>query len=173
MMANNRIPSGPNTPGSQQTPTQQGIKIFIQRDYSEGTAVKFQTRFPPELEDRIDRQTFEYTMERLNEHFEMAETADCSTYCEGLMDTVILWKVLFPILFIYISDINLPFLFLSQHLRKVSKFIATQNERVYNPRGIHITDPILRGLRVIEITVIDVPNCQSPTGNSNNQMRHT
>ncbi|KAH9644655.1 hypothetical protein HF086_011824 [Spodoptera exigua] len=111
MMANNRIPSGPNTPGSQQTPTQQGIKIFIQRDYSEGTAVKFQTRFPPELEDR--------------------------------------------------------------HLRKVSKFIATQNERVYNPRGIHITDPILRGLRVIEITVIDVPNCQSPTGNSNNQMRHT
>lgn len=52
-MANNRIPSGPNTPGSQQTPTQQGIKIFIQRDYSEGTAVKFQTRFPPELEDRV------------------------------------------------------------------------------------------------------------------------
>ncbi|KAF9408848.1 hypothetical protein HW555_011596 [Spodoptera exigua] len=99
----------------------------MERDYSEGTAVKFQTRFPPELEDRIDRQTFEYTMERLNEHFEMAETADCTT----------------------------------------------QNERVYNPRGIHITDPILRGLRVIEITVIDVPNCQSPTGNSNNQMRHT
>lgn len=53
MMANNRIPSGPNTPGSQQTPTHQGIKIFIQRDYSEGTAVKFQTRFPPELEDRV------------------------------------------------------------------------------------------------------------------------
>lgn len=52
-MANNRIPSGPNTPGSQQTPTQQGIKIFIQRDYSEGTAVKFQTRFPPELENRV------------------------------------------------------------------------------------------------------------------------
>lgn len=56
-MANNRIPSGPNTPGSQQTPTQQGIKIFIQRDYSEGTAVKFQTRFPPELEDRVSRMT--------------------------------------------------------------------------------------------------------------------
>lgn len=51
-MANNRIPSGPNTPGSQQTPSQ-GIKVFIQRDYSEGTAVKFQTRFPAELEDRV------------------------------------------------------------------------------------------------------------------------
>lgn len=52
-MANNRIPSGPNTPGSQQASGQQGIKIFIQRDYSEGTAVKFQTRFPPELENRV------------------------------------------------------------------------------------------------------------------------
>ena len=28
-------------------------KVFIQRDYSEGTMVKFQTRFPPDLEDRV------------------------------------------------------------------------------------------------------------------------
>lgn len=28
-------------------------KIFIQRDYSEGTVVKFQTQFPPELESRV------------------------------------------------------------------------------------------------------------------------
>lgn len=60
-MANNRIPSGPNTPGSQQTPTQQGIKIFIQRDYSEGTAVKFQTRFPPELENRVSEMFISVT----------------------------------------------------------------------------------------------------------------
>lgn len=63
-MANNRIPSGPNTPGSQQTPTQQGTKIFIQRDYSEGTAVKFQTRFPPELEDRVSESHIIYLMSR-------------------------------------------------------------------------------------------------------------
>lgn len=28
-------------------------KVFIQRDYSEGTMVKFQTRFPAELGDRV------------------------------------------------------------------------------------------------------------------------
>lgn len=49
----NRIPSGPNTPGSQQSPTQQAVKIFIQRDYSDGTAVKFQTRFPQELSKSV------------------------------------------------------------------------------------------------------------------------
>jgi hypothetical protein len=32
---------------------EQSIKLFIQRDYSEGTAVKFQERFPPELEGRV------------------------------------------------------------------------------------------------------------------------
>lgn len=63
-MANNRIPSGPNTPGSQQTPTQQGIKVFIQRDYSEGTAVKFQTRFPPELEERVSESHIVYQTSR-------------------------------------------------------------------------------------------------------------
>lgn len=31
----------------------QCMKVFIQRDYSEGTMVKFQTRRPPELEDKV------------------------------------------------------------------------------------------------------------------------
>lgn len=31
----------------------QCLKVFIQRDYSDGTVVKFQTRFPPELEGRV------------------------------------------------------------------------------------------------------------------------
>jgi hypothetical protein len=30
------------------------IKLFIQRDYSEGTAVKFLERFPGELEGRVN-----------------------------------------------------------------------------------------------------------------------
>lgn len=28
-------------------------KVFVQRDYSDGTSVKFQTRFPAELEGRV------------------------------------------------------------------------------------------------------------------------
>lgn len=29
------------------------LKVFVQRDYSDGTSVKFQTRFPAELEGRV------------------------------------------------------------------------------------------------------------------------
>ena len=36
------------------------IKLFIQRDYSEGTAVKFQERFPSELEGRVKNQNFSF-----------------------------------------------------------------------------------------------------------------
>lgn len=42
-----------------------------------------------------------------------------------------------------------------QCLRKISKFIASQNERVYIPRGLLLTDPTQRGLRVIEISFLD------------------
>ena len=32
-------------------------KIFIQRDYSRGTAVRFATEFPRELTGKVDRQS--------------------------------------------------------------------------------------------------------------------
>lgn len=80
-------------------------KVFIQRDYSEGTSVKFHTRLPSELEGlvsaclltvfllnmlyskpfvtQIERPVFESTINRLNEFFAEAEKGTCSTYCEG------------------------------------------------------------------------------------------
>ena len=34
-------------------PPQHCAKVFIQRDYSEGTAVRFQNKFPSELEGKV------------------------------------------------------------------------------------------------------------------------
>lgn len=33
--------------------TQLCMKVFVQRDYSDGTTVKFQNFFPPELEGKV------------------------------------------------------------------------------------------------------------------------
>lgn len=41
--------SQPGTPALQPN----YMKVFVQRDYSDGTSVKFQTRFPAELEGRV------------------------------------------------------------------------------------------------------------------------
>lgn len=43
---------GAGTPGTT-TALQGGNKVFIQRDYSEGTSVKFHTRLPSELEGLV------------------------------------------------------------------------------------------------------------------------
>ena len=42
-------------------------------------------------------------------------------------------------------------------LRKVSRFVHEQNEKVWTKRGLLITDPVERGLRVIEITILTEP----------------
>ena len=66
-------------------------KVFIARDYSDGSGVRFQPRFPVELEGKIDRQLFDYTLKTLNSLYAEAEKANISTYCEGCM--VKEWKL--------------------------------------------------------------------------------
>ncbi|KAF4533164.1 hypothetical protein B566_EDAN001706 [Ephemera danica] len=131
-----------------QRPTaQQGcMKIFVQRDYSEGTLVKFQTRFPTELEDKIERAAFEYTISQMNAMYAEAEKAGCSTYCEGCMACLTAYLI-------YICTET----HYEKCLKKVAKFVVEQNERVYVPRGLLVTDPSERGLRVIEISILNEP----------------
>lgn len=36
-----------------------------------------------------------------------------------------------------------------QVLKKIAKYIQEQNDKIYAPRGLLLTDPIERGLRVV------------------------
>lgn len=56
--------------------------------------------------------------------------------------------------------VNLPMSFsgcffifsMCQVLKKIAKYIQEQNEKIYAPRGLLITDPIERGMRVVSLT---------------------
>lgn len=113
---------------------------------------------------QIERQAFENTINRLNAYFAEAEKASCSTYCEGCLACMTAYliyickethyeKVSFP--FLNVLFVMGPIFF--QCLKKVAKFVADQNEKVYQPRGLVLTDPTMRGLRVIEISCLDRP----------------
>ena len=42
-------------------------------------------RFPAELQDKIEREQFEYTVQMMNSMYAEAGKANCSTFCEGCM----------------------------------------------------------------------------------------
>lgn len=125
-------------------------KIFVQRDYSEGTSVKFQTKFPQELEGLISRQCFEHTINTLNTIYVEAEKVSSQTYCEGCMACLTAYLVYMCIETHY-----------EKCLKRIGAFIEDQNETIWLPKGLYITDPIERGLRVIEISVINEPNTKT------------
>uniref|UniRef100_A0A3P9MU76 Golgin subfamily A member 7 n=1 Tax=Poecilia reticulata TaxID=8081 RepID=A0A3P9MU76_POERE len=119
-------------------------KVFVQRDYSSGTICKFQTKFPSELESRMDKQQFEETMQTLNNLYAEAEKIGGKSYLEGFLACLTAYTI---------------FLCMETHyekvLKKIARYIKDQNEKIYAPRGLLLTDPIERGLRVVEITIFE------------------
>ncbi|ETE68007.1 Golgin subfamily A member 7B, partial [Ophiophagus hannah] len=117
-------------------------KVFIQRDYSDGTICQFQTKFPPELDSRIERQLFEETVKTLNNFYAEAEKIGGSSYLEGCLACATAYFI---------------FLCMETHyekvLKKISKYIQEQNEKIYAPRGLLLTDPVERGMRVVSFLV--------------------
>ncbi|XP_061543856.1 golgin subfamily A member 7-like isoform X1 [Phycodurus eques] len=120
------------------------IKVFIQRDYSSGTLCKFQNKFPTELENRMERQHFEETIQTLNNLYAEAEKLGGKSYVEGCLACLTAYTIFLCMETQY-----------EKVLRKVARYIKDQNEKVYIPRGLLLTDPIERGLRVVEITVCE------------------
>uniref|UniRef100_A0A9L0JBB3 Golgin subfamily A member 7 n=1 Tax=Equus asinus TaxID=9793 RepID=A0A9L0JBB3_EQUAS len=134
-------------------------KVFIQRDYSSGTRCQFQTKFPAELENRIDRQQFEETVRTLNNLYAEAEKLGGQSYLEGCLACLTAYTI-FLCMETHYEKVRLPLFSKSLEigkkvLKKVSKYIQEQNEKIYAPQGLLLTDPIERGLRVIEITIYE------------------
>uniref|UniRef100_A0A6I8P891 Golgin A7 family member B n=1 Tax=Ornithorhynchus anatinus TaxID=9258 RepID=A0A6I8P891_ORNAN len=129
-------------------------KVFVQRDYSDGTICQFQTKFPPELDSRIERQLFEETVKTLNNFYAEAEKIGGSSYLEGCLACATAYFI---------------FLCMETHyekvLKKISRYIQDQNEKIFAPRGLLLTDPVERGMRVMEISIYE-DRCSSGSSSS-------
>ncbi|CAG2169731.1 unnamed protein product [Oppiella nova] len=131
-------------------------KVFIQRDYSDGTDVKFQMKFPQELEEYIDRQSFEQLIDTLNTIYSDAETMNGRTCCESC----------FACFSAYLTYICFD-TYYDKCLKRISAFIDEQNDTIWKPRNLYVTDPIERGLRVIEIVIFEPTADHQNADNSN------
>jgi len=124
-------------------------KVFVQRDFTDGVAVKFQTRFPPELEGRIDRNTFEQTINTINGMFAEAESLSSRTYCESCFACLTAYIILMCMDTYY-----------QKTLKRVRRYIEEQNQRVYMSKGVMVIDPAERGLRILEIDISSMDTIQ-------------
>lgn len=69
-------------------------KVFIQRDYSEGVGVKFDTRMPNELQGKMDSGEFEQVITRINEIYADAERLSARTYLENCLSCLTAYLLL-------------------------------------------------------------------------------
>uniref|UniRef100_A0A8C7R7N8 Golgin subfamily A member 7/ERF4 domain-containing protein n=1 Tax=Oncorhynchus mykiss TaxID=8022 RepID=A0A8C7R7N8_ONCMY len=113
-------------------------KVFIQRDYSQGTTCRFQTKFPSELDSRIERTLLEDTVKTLNSYYAEAEKMGGQSYMEGCLACATAYLIFLCMETRY-----------EKMLKKISGYIQEQNEKIYAPRGLLLTDPIERGMRVV------------------------
>ncbi|XP_055358349.1 golgin subfamily A member 7B isoform X2 [Betta splendens] len=124
-------------------------KAFIQRDYSEGTVCRFQAKFPSELDNRIERTLLEETVKTLNGYYAEAEKVGGRSYLEGCLACATAYTVFFCMETRY-----------EKVLRKISGFIQEQNEKIFAPRGLLLTDPIERGMRVVSFAPLPLSTGQ-------------
>uniref|UniRef100_A0A452RJ02 Golgin A7 family member B n=1 Tax=Ursus americanus TaxID=9643 RepID=A0A452RJ02_URSAM len=127
-------------------------KVFIRETNSDGTICQFQTQFPQSW--TIERQLFEETVKTLNGFYAEAEKIGGSSYLEGCLACATAYFI---------------FLCMETHyekvLKKISRYIQEQNEKIFAPRGLLLTDPVERGMRVIEISIYE-DRCSSGSSSS-------
>ncbi|VDQ07565.1 unnamed protein product [Trichobilharzia regenti] len=118
-------------------------RIFIQRDYSSGTAVRFQTLpMPLQLRGRIPANRYADAITRLNKLFDEAETITSTVCLENLFGCLTAYLI---------------FLCMKTHydkvLQKVTLAVADLNEKLFLPNGLLMIDPSERGLRVVSFII--------------------
>lgn len=135
-------------------------KVFIQRDYSEGVGVKFETKLPTELQGKISSSEFTDVIERINAIYEDAERLSARTYLENCLACLTAYLVL----------ICMPTNY-EKNVKRASELITIENDRLFIPKGLLMVDPMERGLRCIEICMINEPVSGSNSNSSNNRTK--
>lgn len=113
-------------------------KGFVQRDYSKGTRIKYETTLPNELENYVTQQEFTQFIKSLNEIYKDAEKLKC---CEGCLACLTAY-----LLYCCIETHK------QKCMRRAAEFVANQND-LWRDRGVTVLDPITRGYRILEIHI--------------------
>jgi hypothetical protein len=131
-------------------------KCFIQRDYSNGLRVRFSNEFPLELEGKIEPEVWTSFVDDLNLRYHKADSVTFASVVESSLGFITC----------NLSRLCVPSVW-NRVLKESETFIEERNRAVFIPNNLFIRDPATKGLRVIEVSILDefVPQPQ-PTQES-------
>eukprot|EP00043_Microstomoeca_roanoka_P000571 m.28114 g.28114 ORF g.28114 m.28114 type:complete len:131 (+) comp10384_c0_seq2:218-610(+) len=118
--------------------------VFVQRDFSQGTTPKFCTALPQELVGKISSDVFANAIAQINDLFEKAETPSTKLYFTNILSCLT-----GHLLQLCIEN---PY---EQTFRDVSQLAERLDREVFSIRGLRLVDPLRRGLRAVEIQVLN------------------
>ncbi|CAJ0609947.1 unnamed protein product [Cylicocyclus nassatus] len=118
-------------------------RVVIQRDYSSGLGIKFNSAYPPDLTSHIDEDTWTKFICELNYEYECAEKITTRT----VMETVL------GCLSCYITRFCVRPSFYKR-LDEIAEYLERTNREILIPRGLYAKNPIEKGFRVMEIYLI-------------------
>ncbi|XP_065178682.1 golgin subfamily A member 7B-like [Sycon ciliatum] len=123
-------------------------RYFIQRDYSMGTVVQFDKNPPPELSGKVSQEAqhvLSDTVEHINTIFEEAEALDGAAYLEGCLACLTLCTY-------YVWPcVRTKY---EKAMHNLAVYIENQNSTVLRQHGLRLVHPMERGLRVIEVVLL-------------------
>ncbi|KAH7723086.1 Golgin subfamily A member 7 [Aphelenchoides avenae] len=128
-------------------------KIFVDRDYSDGLGVKFVGEFPAALEGIISHEDWDDTIDTINSAFAEAEEVCWSSVLETLVSFCTC----------YLTRLCLKTRYEKQ-LAKIREFIEDRNRKVFLPVGLCMSDPMDKGLRVLEISILSTGKVRLASG---------
>ncbi|KAI6219557.1 Erf4 domain-containing protein [Aphelenchoides fujianensis] len=126
-------------------------KIYVERDYSLGLEVRFHRTFPTALDGLVEEEDWYYTIDTINKLFELAEAVDMGSVGETMVGFLTCYLIRLVMRTRY-----------ENKLIEIHKFIEQQNQKVFLPAGLCVTDPVERGFRVLEISVLTSGLANSP-----------
>jgi len=154
-------------PGQQQQQQQPNLNVSyhtvtIQRDYSD-IVTKFEKDFPNELQNSgITQEQFDYTITKINQWLEKAETVDSTNILEEFFGCITFFS-----LFLCYDDKY------KKVIKNITQFIKEQNETIYQSKGVTLVNPMGNGFLKFEILVKYTSDpfssgTTSPSSSSNN-----
>ncbi|CAJ0583021.1 unnamed protein product, partial [Mesorhabditis spiculigera] len=119
-------------------------RVFIPRDYSIGIQVRFSTEFPEELIRKIDENAWKDIIMELNAKYSALEGVSTASIIETILGCASCYLI---------RCCTVPLC--EKKMNEVGRFIDELNQDVLVPRGLYLSNPMERGLRCLEVTVLN------------------